>query len=221
MGTGYGVYGVSGPEFGTGVGVRAYGYTFMGPYAYGVYASAEVDEEMGIGVAIAGQFVGKVNVVGTLTKSAGSFKIDHPLDPENKYLSHSFVESPDMMNIYNGNVVLNAAGEAVVELPDWFEALNMDFRYQLTCVGQFAPVYVADKIRGNRFRIAGGEPGMEISWMVTGVRQDEYARAHRIPVEEDKRPEDIGKYRHPELYGASRTEAIGYLEPPEKQDSER
>ena len=23
----------------------------------------------------------------------------HPLDPEHKYLSHSFVESPDMMNI--------------------------------------------------------------------------------------------------------------------------
>ena len=59
-----------------------------------------------------GEFIGDVDVTGTLTKSAGSFKIDHPLDPENKYLSHSFVESPDMMNIYNGNVVLDATGEA-------------------------------------------------------------------------------------------------------------
>ncbi|HMB91945.1 MAG TPA: hypothetical protein VKP65_13915, partial [Rhodothermales bacterium] len=63
---------------------------------------------------VAGQFVGDVNVSGTLSKGGGSFKIDHPLDPANKYLAHSFVESPDMMNVYNGNAVLDAAGEAVV-----------------------------------------------------------------------------------------------------------
>jgi hypothetical protein len=74
-------------------------------------------------------------VTGTLTKGGGMFKIDHPLDPENKYLSHSFVESPDMMNIYNGIIRLNALGEAWVVLPDYFEALNRDFRYQLTSVG--------------------------------------------------------------------------------------
>ena len=43
-----------------------------------------------------------------LSKSIGTFKIDHPLDPANKYLSHSFVELPDMMNIYNGNVMTDA-----------------------------------------------------------------------------------------------------------------
>jgi hypothetical protein len=96
-------------------------------------------------------------VIGNLSKGGGSFKIDHPLDPANKYLYHSFVESPDMMNVYNGNVVLDANGEAVVVLPDWFEALNRDFRYQLTCIGGFAPVYIAEEIANNQFKIAGGE----------------------------------------------------------------
>jgi hypothetical protein len=45
-------------------------------------------------------FDGDVDVDGNLSKAGGSFKIDHPLDPANKYLYHSFVESPDMMNVY-------------------------------------------------------------------------------------------------------------------------
>ena len=63
---------------------------------------------------LAGYFDGDVSVTGNLFKAAGSFKIDHPLDPDNKYLSHSFVESPDMMNIYNGNVITNGKGEATI-----------------------------------------------------------------------------------------------------------
>ena len=129
---------------------------------------------------------GNLTVNGTLVKSAGSFRIDHPLDPANKYLSHSFVESPDMKNVYDGVVTLDANGETVVEMPEWFEALNKEFRYQLTCIGGFAPVYIAEEIEENRFKIAGGEPGMKISWQITGIRHDAYANAHRIPVEEDK-----------------------------------
>ncbi len=144
---------------------------------------------------------GNLNVSGTLTKGGGSFKIDHPLDPANKYLSHSFVESPDMMNIYNGNAVLDARGEAVIQLPDWFEALNRDFRYQLTCIGGFAPVYIASKISGGQFRIGGGKPGLEVSWQVTGIRQDAYANAHRIPVEEEKPAAERGHYLHPDAFG--------------------
>ncbi|HZS45939.1 MAG TPA: hypothetical protein VFC63_12620, partial [Blastocatellia bacterium] len=63
-----------------------------------------------------------VQILGTLSKAAGSFKIDHPLEPDKKYLYHSFVESPDMKNIYDGVVVLDRRGQAVVTLPDWFEA---------------------------------------------------------------------------------------------------
>ena len=158
----------------------------------------------------AGYFDGKVHVAGLLEKGGGSFKIDHPLDPENKYLYHSFVESPDMKNIYDGVALLDANGEATVELPAWFEALNYDFRYQLTCVGGFAPVYVAEEIAGNRFRIAGGRQGMKVSWQVTGIRQDAFAQAHRIPVEQDKADEDRGTYLYPAEHGQPETKREQY-----------
>ena len=157
---------------------------------------------------------GNVIVTGTLTKGGGSFKIDDPIDPSGKYLSHSFVESPDMMNIYNGIVTLDAHGAAVVTMPEWFSALNRDFRYTLTAIGSPAPkIYVAEKMDGNRFKIAGGKRGQEISWMVTGIRQDAWANAHRIPNEEPKPAEEQGKYLHPELF-RSRSRPIDQCEIP-------
>jgi len=153
---------------------------------------------------------GNTFVAGTLSKGAGSFKIDHPLDPANKYLYHSFVESPDMMNIYNGVVRLDARGQAWVDLPDWFEALNRDFRYQLTAIGAPEPrLYVAREVKNSRFKIAGGRPNGKVSWQVTGIRHDAYADAHRIQVEEEKRGEERGRYMHPELFGHPEGEAIG------------
>jgi hypothetical protein len=145
---------------------------------------------------------GNLSVGGTLTKGAGSFRIDHPLDPAYKYLSHSFVESPDMKNVYDGIAVLDANGVAWVELPEWFEALNRDFRYQLTAIGVPAPgLFIASEIQKNHFQIAGGQPGAKVSWLITGIRHDAYANAHRIPVEEAKPEDEQGTYLHPELYG--------------------
>jgi hypothetical protein len=195
----------------TGYGLRAYSQGGAAVYARAGFGSTAAVEADGLDSAYAGLFFGDVrvsagnlDVVGTLTKSAGSFRIDHPLDPENKYLSHSFVESPDMMNIYNGNVVLDAGGTAVIELPEWFSALNRDFRYQLTAIGSPSPnVHVADEIAENRFRIAGGTAGGRISWQVTGIRRDAYAEAHRIPVEQWKPEGERGLYLQPEAHGAS------------------
>ncbi len=164
---------------------------------------------------------GNVNVSGNLSKGSGSFKIDHPLDPANKYLYHSFVESPDMMNVYNGNAALDANGEAWVALPDWFEALNKDFRYQLTPVGGPGPgLYIAEKVRDNRFKIAGGEPGLEVSWQVTGIRHDAYAEAYRIPVEEMKPVEERGAYLHPHAHGIPETTGLAHKETQEKEQPE-
>src|SRR5215204_4451644 len=150
-----GVQGTSAGTFGTGVRGVARGYQGIG--VYGVASE---------GATMAGLFEGNVYVTGNLVKGSGSFKIDHPLDPANKYLSHSFVESPDMMNIYNGNVTTDDRGEVVVVMPAYFATLNRQFRYQ-----------------------------------VTGVRQDAYAEAHRIPVEEAKPAEERGTYLHPEAFG--------------------
>jgi len=153
-------------------------------------------------------FLGDVDVDGRLSKAGGSFKIDHPLDPANKYLYHSFVESPDMMNIYNGIVVTDATGRAVVEMPDWFDALNRDFRYQLTAIGQFAQAIVASKMSNNSFTIQTDKPNVEVSWQVTGVRHDAWANANRIPVEETKADNERGLYLHPELFGAPAEKSI-------------
>jgi trimeric autotransporter adhesin len=158
-----------------------------------------------------GFFAGNLNVTGTLTKGSGSFKIDDPLDPANKYLSHSFVESPDMMNVYNGNITTDGHGVATVILPDYFEALNRDFRYQLTVIGQFAQAIVKQEIVNNRFTIKTSKPSVKVSWQVTGIRHDAYANAHRIPVEEAKAPQEQGHYLHPELFGGSEEQAIGAL----------
>ncbi|MEN8164983.1 MAG: hypothetical protein ABFS37_12700, partial [Acidobacteriota bacterium] len=161
--------------------------------------------------SLAAYLQGNVDITGSLSKGGGSFKIDHPLDPENKYLSHSFVESPDMMNVYNGNVVLDAEGRAVIQLPDWFEVLNRDFRYQLTPIGAPGPnLYVASEVSGNQFEIAGGAPGMTVSWQVTGIRHDPWAEANRIQVEQDKPADERGKYLHPEVLDVDPMLRIGY-----------
>jgi hypothetical protein len=149
----------------------------------------------------AGWFDGDVHVDGSLSKAGGGFKIDHPLDPANKYLYHSFVESAERKNLYDGIAVLDAKGEHTVELPEWVETLNSDFRYQLTSIGGPAPnLHIAREISKNRFTIAGGTANMKVSWQVTGVRRDAWAEAHPLVVEESKSANERGYYLNPVLY---------------------
>jgi hypothetical protein len=141
---------------------------------------------------------------------AKAFRIDHPLAPATKSLSHASIESDSMKNLYDGMATLDSNGVAWVTLPDWFDALNADFRYQLTCIGGYAPVYIAHEIEHNRFAIAGGIPGMKVSWQVTGLRNDVYARAHPLQVEEDKQPSERGKYWSPREQGFADAAGIWY-----------
>jgi hypothetical protein len=126
-----------------------------------------------------------------------------------------------MKNIYDGIAVLDANGEAVIDLPEWFGALNRDFRYQLTAIGGFAAVYIAEEISGNRFRIAGGHAGTKVSWQVTGIRQDAWANRHRISVEEDKPDHERGYYLHPEAFGAPQEQGVDRARPIRSQPSTR
>lgn len=112
-------------------------------------------------------------------------------------------------DVYSGNVTLDGNGNATVELPAYFEEINKEFRYQLTPIGAPAPnLHVAEKIRNNSFRMAGGQAGLEVSWRVEAVRNDLWVRQHGTPVEMEKSGERRGKYLHPELYGMTRESGI-------------
>jgi hypothetical protein len=211
---GIGVYGIHNENTGSDPGVKGLtqsttdlaagvvGEALQGSLTAGVLGRSPAFGVLGMGGAagvlgynpagLAGLFIGNVQVNGTLSKSAGSFRIDHPLEPRTKYLQHSFVESPDMKNVYDGVVRTDGRGYATVRLPRYFEALNRDFRYQLTPVGREAwdaRAGIWQEIRANQFVIRS-EPNTRISWQVTGIRKDAYANANRIDVEVDKADAD-------------------------------
>ena len=167
----------------------------------GVYGSSSGD---------AGYFVGNVVVTGTLTANTKHFRIDDPLDPANKYLVHASIESDEMTDLYSGNVTTDGRGVARVTLPHWFQALNGDYRYQLTCLGRFAQAIVAAKIRDNRFTIKTDHPNVEVSWQVTGVRRDASAGLHPMQVEEVKPEGERGLYLDPVAQGKPVSQGIGY-----------
>jgi hypothetical protein len=189
-------------------GIRGLGDSY-GAYLtgtnYGVYAGSP---------AYAGWFNGKVHVTGALEKPGGSFLIDHPLDPANRTLAHSFVEAPERLNVYRGTVTLDGRGRATVRMPSWFRALNTDYSYQLTAIGAAAPgLHVARRIERGSFAIAGGLPGQDVCWLVTGVRQDAWAKANPLRVDRAKRGKDRGRYLNPEAHGKAASAAIN--RPPE------
>jgi hypothetical protein len=151
----------------------------------------------------AGYFTGNVFVVGNLSASGTKpFKIDNPLNPANEYLYHYAVESPEVQNMYNGTLVLDDNGAAVVTLPDYFSAINTgDYRYSLTPIGAPMPnLYVAEEIKGNTFKIAGGAAGMKVSWVVYGQRNDAWMQDHPASDIVAKPAEERGTYLYPQGY---------------------
>jgi hypothetical protein len=154
---------------------------------------------------------GQASVVGALSKGSGTFVIDHPLDPKNKLLYHSFVESPDVLNIYDGIASLDSSGKATIALPGYFLALNKDFQYLATAIGQPMPnLHLSSEVRRRFFffgkivlSIAGGAPNGRVSWQVTGIRHDPFILANPIVPEVEKGPNELvdkGKYLFPEFY---------------------
>lgn len=222
-----GVRGVSN----SGYGVKAISYSYAGLVAetQASNESALVAQNIGaanqtmaclacapLGFPLAGAFLGNVGVTGGVYTIGGVWslgagtQIDHPLDAANSYLNQAFMESPERKSVLDGVAEVDSTGEAWVEVPAWFAALNGSFRYQLTCLGGFSPVYVADEIAGDRFRIAGGKPGIRVSWQLVGVRQDPWAVANPLKVEEQKPQAEQGKYLTPELYGQPAEAGLGW-----------
>ncbi|MDW8321733.1 MAG: hypothetical protein RMM08_10250 [Armatimonadota bacterium] len=209
---GVGVYGCSwATTNGTACGVlgsifQPYGEAVVG-YAgahggvgvYGYSASAE-----GYGVYSEGRFA------ATGTKN---FQIDHPLSPETAYLNHYSTEGPEPYNAYSGNIVTDGQGYAVVQLPDYFESINRDFRYQLTVIDgsdDFVLAKVVRKVQNNRFVIRTSKPFVEVSWRVEAVRNDRWVQQYGYQTEQPKPAEHRGKYLNPELYGQPKELGIHY-----------
>ncbi len=198
----YGVRGKTESTAAGAAGVRgeapASGNTNYGVYgqatgatAYGVYAN------------------GRLGASGTK-----AFMIDHPLDPENKVLMHYSAESPQVLNIYSGNITLDARGEAWVSLPDYFDSINVDPRYQLTPIGAPAPqLHIAQRVQNNRFKIAGGASGMEVSWEIKAQRNDRFVAERGAPVEQLKSAAERGRYIDPSLYGKPEEMGIFHVVP--------
>jgi hypothetical protein len=203
-------YGVQGrTESVSGVGVSGWAAATTGAN-YGVYGVSSSPE--GFGVYAQGDMG---------ASGLKSFRIDHPLRPETHYLLHYCTEAPEPLNAYSGVTTLDARGEAWVELPDYFEAINRDPRYTLTPIGAPMPnLHVAVEIQGNRFKIAGGAPGKRVSWRVEAVRNDPYVQQRGFQAEREKPREHQGKYLHPELYGQPKERAI-HPETPTPTPAER
>ncbi|MFG0314540.1 MAG: hypothetical protein ACF8LL_10185, partial [Phycisphaerales bacterium] len=185
----YGVRGITQSMDSGAAGVR--GEAPSGGAGYGVYGTAAGGTAFGV------YSNGRLGSSGTK-----SFMIDHPLDPGNKFLYHYSTESPEVLNSYSGTVTLDADGQAWVELPAYYEAINIDPRYQLTAIGAPAPMlHVASEIVDNEFRIAGGQAGMRVSWEVKAKRNDAFVSQLGAPVEREKIGAEKGRYLQPTLHG--------------------
>lgn len=154
---------------------------------------------------------GKVWVNGDFTVvGVKAFTMDHPLDPENKMLMHAAAESNEVINFYSGNITTDANGKAVVSLPDYFEAINKDFRYQLTVIGAFAQAIISREVENNTFEIATSLPNVKVSWEVKGVRNDAHMRNIPFVAEQEKSASQKGKYIDPAAYNLSQSRSMSY-----------
>jgi hypothetical protein len=218
---GIGFDGVTG-QTGQNAGVGVYGVNLgtantqndaMGMLGEGdfVGVAGYSDDATGYGIASFTNLIalGDVDAVGTK-----NFTIDHPIDPSNKLLRHAAVESNEVLNIYRGNVICDANGNAMVELPSYFSAINKEFSYILTPIGGAAPeLHVKSEIVDGKFSVAGGKPNMKISWQVTAQRNDIYMQENPFQPEQMKSERKQGTYLYPQGYGQGEDKL--YIQKPE------
>ncbi len=174
------------------------GCTPKRPESIHMRSSRETPEATGRAISMQiSMAAGDLNVTGTK-----NCRIDHPFDPTGAYLVHAAVESSEVLNQYSGTAHLDEDGTAVIERESWFSAINTDLRYQLTAIGAAAPnLHISQEAVDNRFEIAGGPPGLKVSWQITARRNDAYMRQHPFEVDVAKTGIEIGTYLCPECHG--------------------
>lgn len=209
---------------GSGVGVASAGYAHSTTdNAYGLYGSAKsptlaygvFGTASGTGTNYSGYFTGLL-YASSASSGVKAFMIDHPLDPANKVLYHSSIESDERMNVYRGEVRTDENGFATVTLPNWFSAVNENELFQLTVIddansADFVLAKVVQRVKNGKFKIRTSKPGVSVSWMVTGRRHDPTSNAYPFEVERMKTKEERGKYYEPSAYGKDPSLGMGYL----------
>jgi hypothetical protein len=213
-GDGVGVSGVCGGVNGHGVGVS--GICFAGAASGNspVGVRGVANGQGGIGVlgvqganaGAAGWFTGHVTITGTLTNSNPVLQLDHPDAPAQRWYRQALVGSFEQVSMVGGNAVTGATGRITVRVPAIFARHHRDVRYQLTPLGDYQKLYVAHKLdRNGRFTIAADRAGLEVSWLLLGVRSDPAATKQPLRVEARKAARYRGRYAQPELYDQART----------------
>lgn len=216
--TSHGVIGFSNVEAVVGVTTGAnkaasHGYTSVAGSDGGWFVSAATTGD-GVGVigsTGSGAGYGVQSFGRFMSTGTKAFRIDHPLEPETKFLSHYCSEGPEPMNVYSGAITTGTDGFASVELPDYFASINRDPRIQLTVDDSgedFVMVKVVGGIQDNAFRVRTSKPGVKVYWQVSGVRNDKYMQRYGAPVEIEKSPTEVGRYQHPELYDAEPSQGL-------------
>jgi hypothetical protein len=144
------------------------------------------DMQLGIGgtLALHGGGTNQVDVWGSLYVSstftvagAKNFAIPHPLDKENKILTHSCLEGPEIAVFYRGEATTQD-GSAEITLPAYFEALTRpeNRTVQLTAIFEtdaddFAQL-AASRVADGKFRVRSSVPSRGFFWEVKAVRSD-------------------------------------------------
>jgi hypothetical protein len=203
---GYGVWGESTNNYGYGI----YGTSPTGGGGAGVYGSGWAGL-YGIGGTYGLYCVGAAYVSGYLTKAGGGFTIDHPVDPENKFLVHGFVEAPVMTNVYRGKVTLDANGTAEITLPGYYDATNENGDVTCSPVGQAMPGLFPSEVVNGKFTLVGGVAGGKVNWTLLADRADKWAKENQPGTEVSKKEHEKGKFMHPHLFGHDDTRSLQHL----------
>ena len=116
---------------------------------------------------------------GSVSKSSGSFRIDHPLKPETHDLVHSVVESSRADVYYRGKSKL-VNGLAEINIDQYvgmtdgtFEALTKDV--QCFTTNEDGWTNIKGSVTGNVLTIFAQDSSCEdnVSWLVFGERNDD------------------------------------------------
>ena len=113
-------------------------------------------------------YVGDVNINGTLTATVKSFLIEHPTQPGKK-LQYGNLEGPEHAVYFRGR-----STSSIIELPEEWTGLvdEESITVQLTSIGKFQPLYVSN-ITSTRVEIQVSEPtSLNYHYLIHGERKD-------------------------------------------------